>query len=194
MDKDDDTDRYWMRSTGSEKNSTPKARSLTSTSPAQAAQHRSDWIRTCAQQVLSSYRKDDFADPDSYGVQLAMVLERYDDKTIREVTSPITGIQRTCKFPPSIAEVVEFIEDHVRRATFASNYDARSKRQLEEREEYERQGKTESTEHRAAVAKRIKDELRGHGFKFEGDTKPAEQTWKQFSAEELMAKYGKPSG
>jgi len=118
-----------------------------------------------------------------------MVLERYGDEVIDAVTSPNTGIQRTCKFPPSIAEVVEFIDEHIRRAGFAANYDARSKRQLDEREEYERQGKTESAEHRAAVAKRIKDELRGHGFQFEGDTKPQQQTWKQFSADELLTQY-----
>jgi hypothetical protein len=119
-----------------------------------------------------------------------MVLERYDDKVIDAVTSPNTGIQRTCKFPPSIAEVVEFVDEHIRRATFASNYDARSRKQLEERAEYERQGKSESAEHRKAVAERIKGELRGKGFQFKGDTKPAEQTWKRFSTEELQAKYG----
>jgi hypothetical protein len=118
-----------------------------------------------------------------------MVLERYGDEVIDAVTSPNTGIQRTCKFPPSIAEVVEFINEHIRRSTYASTYDERSKRQIAERDEYERQGKTESAEHRAAVAKRIKDELRGHGFQFEGDTKPQQQTWKQFSADELLAKY-----
>jgi hypothetical protein len=123
--------------------------------------------------------------------QLAMVLERYDDKTVTAVTSPITGIQRTCKFPPSIAEFVEFIEETIRRATYASTYDQRSRKQLEEREEYERQGKTESAEHRAAVTARIKDELRGHGFQFKGDTKPADNPWKQFSADELLTRYGK---
>jgi hypothetical protein len=40
-------------------------------------------------------------------VQLGLVLEQYDDAVIRWVTSPLTGIQRQCKFPPSIAEVVE---------------------------------------------------------------------------------------
>ena len=138
MATDDDTDRYWMRSTGSEKNSTPQGAS-DDYIPGSSGHDRSNWIRTCAQQVLSSYRKDDFADPDSYGVQLAMVLERYDDKVIDAVTSPVTGIQRTCKFPPSIAEVVEFIEEHIRRAAYAANYDARSRAQIEEREQFERQ-------------------------------------------------------
>jgi hypothetical protein len=184
---DDDTDRYWTHATGSRKSSTPKVPSVISTSPAQAAQHRSDWIRTCAQLILGSYRKDDFADPDSYLIQLGTVLERYDDVVIRAVTSPTTGIQRTCKFPPSIAEFVEFVDEHIRRSTFATNYDQRSREQLREREEIE--AKAESFEHRQKVAERIKTELREKGFQFKGDTKPADNAWKQFSTDELLAKY-----
>jgi hypothetical protein len=191
MAADDDTDQYWTHATASAKSSTHKDHLPMNTSPGPAGRNRSDWIRKCAQQILGSYRKDDFADPDVFLVQLAMVLERYPDKVIDAVTSPVTGIQRTCKFPPAIAEFVEFIEEHIRRSTYASTYDERSRKQLEERAEYERQGKTESAEHRAAVAERIKGELRGHGFQFEGDTKPAQNAWKQFSADELLARYGK---
>jgi hypothetical protein len=130
--------------------------------------------------------------------QLALVLERYDDKVIEAVTSPATGIQRTCKFPPSIAEMIEFIDEHIRRSTYASRWDERSRKQVEERDEYERAAKTETPEHRKAVVDRIKGELRGHGFQFEGDTKPQQQTWKQFSTDELLARYNrkqpKPEG
>lgn len=182
----DDTDRYWTHSTGSGKSSS-KPGLPTTTSPAQAGLDRSKWIKKCAQLILSSYRRDDFADPDGFAVQIAMVLERYDDAVIRAVTSPLTGIQRTCKFPPSIAEFVEFIDEHIRRSTYASTYDQRSREQLREREEIE--AKAESFEHRQKVAERIKNELRGHGFQFQGDTKPAENAWKQFSTDELLAKY-----
>lgn len=119
-----------------------------------------------------------------------MVLERYDDAVIRAVTSPNTGIQRTCKFPPSIAEFVEFIDEHIRRSTYTATYDAHSQKQIREREEYERQGTTEHAEYRKAVALRIKAEMRAKGFRFEGDTKPAEQHWKRFSSDEVLAMYG----
>ncbi len=187
MDRDDDTDRYWMPATGSAKSSTRKGRSLTSTSPAVAAQHRSDWITTCALRVLGSYRKDDFANPDVFLTQLALVLERYDDKVIEVVTSPATGIQRTCKFPPSIAEVVEFIDEHIRRAGFAANYDARSRAQIEEREQFERDQR-EPLEYRRAVVERV---MADYKSKIVPETKPQRQTWKQFSAEELLSKYPK---
>jgi hypothetical protein len=116
-----------------------------------------------------------------------MVLERYDDKVIEAVTSPVTGIQRSCKFPPSIAEFVEFAEEHVRRSTFASTWDARSAAQLKERAEIEAQGKTESFEHRAEVVERVRREMAEKGF---GRTKPAENKWVPLSAEALRGIYG----
>lgn len=99
-----------------------------------------------------------------------MVLERYPDDVIRSVTSPVTGIQRTCKFPPSIAEVVEFIDDHIRRATFSTRYDEQSRKQLAEREQIEQERKDESPEHRKAVAERIKNELKESGLSFKKDS------------------------
>lgn len=51
-----------------------------------------------------------------------MVLERYSDDIIREVTSPITGIQRRAKFPPSIAEIVEICDDTHERTIRFRNY------------------------------------------------------------------------
>ena len=121
--------------------------------------------------VFAAYRKDDYADPSTFLVQLVAVLERYDDPTVKEATNPITGIQRHSKFPPTIAEVAAFCDESVRRSTYASQYDARSNQQLQEREQFERQGKQEPPEHRKAVAERIKAELRAKGFKFEGDVK-----------------------
>lgn len=56
--------------------------------------------------IFSAYRRDDFADPDAFAVQLGVVLEGYTDEVIYAVTSPRTGIQRRSKFPPSIAEIV----------------------------------------------------------------------------------------
>lgn len=114
-----------------------------------------------------------------------MVIERYDDKVIEVVTSPVTGIQRTCKFPPSIAEVVEFINEHIRRAGFAANYDARSRAQIEEREQFERDQR-EPLEYRREVVKRVMAEYKAQQTP---ETKPQQQTWWQFSADELLAKY-----
>jgi hypothetical protein len=72
--------------------------------------------------VFGSYRRDDFADPDSFLLQLGMVLERYSDDIIREVTSPVTGVQRRSKFPPAIAEMVEACDDAQERANRFRSY------------------------------------------------------------------------
>lgn len=86
------------------------------TSQDPAVLSRSAWISGLARQVYGSYRKDDFADPDSFLAQLGMVLERYPDQIIRDITSPLTGVQRRSKFPPTIAEVVVMCDEEVARA------------------------------------------------------------------------------
>ena len=184
MAMDDDQDRYWTQPTGSGKNSGKRVPAKI-TSPAQAALDRSNWITKCAQQILGSYRRDDFADPDIFLVQLGMVLERYDDAVIRAVTSPVTGIQRTCKFPPSIAEFVEFVDEHVRRSTVATTYDQRSREQLRERNEIETQAVP--LERRLEVAKRILDDY--HAALTPEAAKIERETWRRFSPEDLLAKY-----
>lgn len=57
--------------------------------------------------LFSAYRKDDFADPEGFVAQLGAILENYSEDVILYVTSPHTGVQRTIKWPPSIAEVIE---------------------------------------------------------------------------------------
>jgi hypothetical protein len=60
--------------------------------------------------LLSAYRRDDYADPDSFVAQLGMVLGEYSDEIVDYVTDPRTGIQRHQKFPPNIQEVAEACE------------------------------------------------------------------------------------
>src|SRR5258708_9432398 len=121
----DDMDRYWMPPTGSSNSSAAKKPPNVTSLDRAGHDHsrkswdgmnRPSWIAALARQILSCYRRDDFADPENYLIQLGMILERYPDDIIREVTSPVTGIQRTCKFPPSIAEVVEFCDNAAGRA------------------------------------------------------------------------------
>ncbi len=61
--------------------------------------------------IFSAYRRDDFADPDTFVLQLGIVLERYPDDVIGELSHPLSGIQRRLKKPPSIADIVEACED-----------------------------------------------------------------------------------
>lgn len=86
------------------------------TSRARQDPSRSAWISAQARLVFGSYRKDDFADPDGFLIQLGMVLERYSDQVIADICDPRSGIQRRCKFPPSVAEIVEACDNEVIRA------------------------------------------------------------------------------
>lgn len=59
-----------------------------------------------AKVLFSAYRRDEFADPEGFVAQLGVVLQQYHENVIMHVTGPLTGLQRRCKQPPSIAEVV----------------------------------------------------------------------------------------
>jgi hypothetical protein len=64
--------------------------------------------------LLSAYRRDDYADPDSFVAQLGIVLAEYPDEIVDYVTDPRTGIQRRQKFPPNLQEVGEACEERRR--------------------------------------------------------------------------------
>lgn len=55
---------------------------------------------------------------------LGLILEQYPDAVVRAVTSPLTGIQSRCKFPPSIAEVKESCDAEVDRLERIGRYAA----------------------------------------------------------------------
>lgn len=71
---------------------------------------------------MSAYRRDDYADPVAFVTQLGAVLERYPADIVKHVTDPYTGLQRTLKFPPSIAEVVEACDAEVSRRANLARY------------------------------------------------------------------------
>lgn len=56
--------------------------------------------------LFSAFRTDQYADAEGYVASLKMVLEGYPDDVIVHVTDPRTGVQRGCKWPPTIAEIV----------------------------------------------------------------------------------------
>jgi hypothetical protein len=56
---------------------------------------------------------------------MASVLEDYSDEIIKYATDVKTGIQRKCKWPPTISEVVEFCDaerDHARKIERFNNW------------------------------------------------------------------------
>lgn len=64
------------------------------------------------QRLFSAYRRDDFADPEGFVVQLGTVLCDFPEDVVDFITSPRTGIQRRSKWPPTISEIVSACEEH----------------------------------------------------------------------------------
>ena len=57
--------------------------------------------------LFSAFRSDQYSDPEGYLASLGMVLEQYPDDVIVYITDPRTGVQRACRWPPTISEIVE---------------------------------------------------------------------------------------
>lgn len=55
--------------------------------------------------LFSSYRLDQYADPEGFAAQAAVVLGQYPANVVERVTSPLTGIQIKQQWPPTIFEL-----------------------------------------------------------------------------------------
>lgn len=60
--------------------------------------------------LFEAYPASDYDNPKAALAQMVTVLSGYSLGIVRYVTSPENGLQRTCKFPPRIAEIVEACE------------------------------------------------------------------------------------
>lgn len=75
--------------------------------PTRSTKSDSAWVLTRIQMLMSGYRRADYHDPEGFIVTMGAILEDFDPAIVEFVTSPKTGIQRSCKWPPTTAEVVE---------------------------------------------------------------------------------------
>ena len=57
--------------------------------------------------MFGCYRKGDANDPETYTAAIAAILAEYSTEVIKHVTDPRTGLPRTMKFMPNVAEVAE---------------------------------------------------------------------------------------
>jgi hypothetical protein len=62
--------------------------------------------------LFTSYRLDQYGDPDGFKTVVGAVFEGYSPEVVRYVCDPRTGIQRHCKFPPTVSEIVEACDNH----------------------------------------------------------------------------------
>lgn len=79
-------------------------------------------ILRCQRVLFSAYRTDQYPDPDGYMTSLGAVLEQYPDDVICYVTDPRTGIQRRSKWPPTISEIVEALDERCSELKRAERY------------------------------------------------------------------------
>lgn len=75
-----------------------------------AARASSDVVRAAVSTILSAYRTPDFLDPAAFVRMATEALEDCPAVTLFRLASPKTGIVRTAKWPPTIAELVAWCD------------------------------------------------------------------------------------
>ena len=88
--------------------------------------------------MLGCFRKGEANDPETYVAALTAVLSEYPEDIIIAVTHPAKGLPIAKDFLPSVHEVHEACEEHMRPIREVEARSARIRKQLAEREEWER--------------------------------------------------------
>lgn len=88
--------------------------------------------------MFGCYRKGDANDPETYVGAVSLVLSTYPEDVIHAVTHPNTGLPSTNTFMPSVAEVKKACEDYIRPRREYEARQARIAKQLQERQEWEK--------------------------------------------------------
>lgn len=83
---------------------------------------RKELILRCQRVLFAAYRTDQYADPDGFITSLGLIFSQYPDDVVEFVTSPLTGIQRKIKFPPTIEEIVSACDARVADKSRAHRY------------------------------------------------------------------------
>jgi hypothetical protein len=84
-----------------------------------------------AGQLFGLYRRADAQDPETYVAGLAALLSEYSREIIDYVCDPRTGLPRTLKWPPTIADVAGACDKQVELAKTIAALRAHAVRQCE---------------------------------------------------------------
>jgi hypothetical protein len=97
---------------------------------------------------------------DGYLGALANLLTQYPRTTALHCADPVNGLARECKFLPSIAEAVKWLEREQLPLRNAADRERRNAEQFAQRDRDAADEKAEPLEHRRRVAERITRELK----------------------------------
>src|SRR5262245_34148832 len=159
---------------------------MTSTALSTSAPLTPDHAARLMRKVISSYPSANPMALKEYLSELASVLATYSEGV---ATAGIAkAMAANPNFPPPVPLVKNHCDELMASTESAQRYawqwEAQSQKQLRERAEAEALEREEPLEYRRAVAERILAEYRAA---LTPETKPQRQTWKRFTAEELLA-------
>jgi hypothetical protein len=85
---------------------------------------------TCQSRLFSAYRLDQYSDPEGYMAQVAAIFSQYNDAVLMRATDPFRRdcIQRTYKFPPSLQEITEALDNTEKTVRALAHVEERTSR------------------------------------------------------------------
>jgi hypothetical protein len=107
---------------------------------------------------------------------IAALLCKYPKQVALRCANPINGVAIKCKWLPTVADCVEWLEREQLPLRNAHDRERQVREQLADRRRYEQKSKAEDTEQRQLITERIKNEMRVKGFKFAGDQRGPVET------------------
>lgn len=95
--------------------------------PKRSSAKRLEMIATRVELLMGAYRRDAFDNPGIFVSSVTQLFETFPDCVIESVTSPRSGLQTECTFPPSLAEIRARCERSLRQYSTISLANARKK-------------------------------------------------------------------
>lgn len=114
---------------------TESKKSLTESS--QNSEEKKAHATRCATILLGCYRSGDANDPEIYVSSVVAMFCAYPVDVMERVVNPVTGLPARSQWLPTLAEVRSACEEIYGPMKWASEWDKRAQRQLEERAQIE---------------------------------------------------------
>lgn len=95
--------------------------------PKRSGAKRLEMIASRVELLMGAYRRDAFDNPGIFVSSVAQLFETFPDCVIESVTSPRSGLQTECTFPPSLAEIRARCERSLRQYSTISLNNARKR-------------------------------------------------------------------
>lgn len=145
-----------------------------------------------AKLLIGCYRTGEANDPEVYTAAVIAILSDYPEDVMRSVVDPRVGLPSRTQWLPIPAEVKQACEDLHGPMRREAERDAAARRQLDGRDEIDRQRAADTAEHCEQVVAKAKAQLAERGMRImatDGARTISSKPWTRYTDDQLRALY-----